>query len=180
MTTDDTPLHATGQARRARLGLGSNLGDRRAMLQGAVDALGDTPGVDVVAVSPVYESAPLGGMDQPDYLNAVVVIDTTLSGELLLERAHAIEDAFGRARAERWGARTLDVDILTYAEHVSEDPELTLPHPGAHERSFVLVPWHDVEPEAEVPGRGRVRELVNSVGPAGVRRRDDLELRPSS
>lgn len=168
----------TTESHRAVLGLGSNLGDRLAMLQGAVDALGDTPGQEVVAVSPVYETEPLGGRDQSDYLNAVVVVDTRLSAGMLLERVRAIEDAFGRVRAERWGSRTLDVDILVYDDRTSDDPELTLPHPGARGRATVLAPWNDLEPDAEVPGEGRVAALLATAGTKGIRRRDDLELRP--
>ncbi|HEY3686678.1 MAG TPA: 2-amino-4-hydroxy-6-hydroxymethyldihydropteridine diphosphokinase [Streptosporangiaceae bacterium] len=165
------PHHAT-------LGLGSNLGDRLSNLQGAVDALGDTPGVVVEGVSPVYETAPFGGKDQPDYLNAVVTIRTGLSPRLLLERAFAVEDAFGRVRAERWGSRTLDVDVITYDEIVSADPELTVPHPGAHERATVLAPWHDIAPGARVPGRGAVADLLAAADMTGVHRRDDLALVP--
>lgn len=179
MTTDLTPLsQASSRMHRAALALGSNLDDRLSMLQGAVDALGDTPGAEVVAVSPVYETEPLGGMDQPDYLNAVVVVETRLSAGMLLDRAHAIEEAFGRERKEHWGPRTLDVDILTYDDERSDDPELTLPHPGAYERSCVLAPWNDMEPNADVPGYGKVRDLLRSVGVEGVTRRDDLVLRP--
>ena len=161
---------------RATLGLGSNLGDRFANLQGAVDALGETPGVVVDGVSPVYETAPFGGKDQPDYLNAVVTLRTRLEPRMLLERAFAVEDAFGRVRAERWGSRTLDVDVIAYDELVSDDPELTVPHPGAHERATVLVPWHDIAPEAELPGHGPIARLLDAADLTGVRRRDDLEL----
>ncbi|MFE6690732.1 2-amino-4-hydroxy-6-hydroxymethyldihydropteridine diphosphokinase [Streptomyces sp. NPDC057743] len=165
--------------KRAVISLGSNLGNRLETLQGAVDALEDTPGVRVKAVSPVYETEPWGveAGSQPSYFNAVVLIKTTLPPESLLERGHAIEEAFERVRDERWGPRTIDVDILTYQNVVSDDPRLTLPHPRAHERAFVLVPWHDVDPEAEVPGRGDVASLLTEVGTDGVNLRTDLELR---
>ena len=91
--------------------------------------------------------------------------------------AHAIEEAFERVREERWGPRTIDVDIVAYQDVVSDDPRLTLPHPRAHERAFVLVPWHDVDPEAELPGRGAVAELLTGLGREGVAARADLELR---
>lgn len=94
----------------------------------------------------------------------------------LLERAHAVEEAFHRVRDERWGPRTLDVDIVAYAEVVSDDPHLTLPHPRAHERAFVLAPWLDVDPEAALPGRGRVADLLAAVTRDGVAPRADLEL----
>ncbi|WP_411128301.1 2-amino-4-hydroxy-6-hydroxymethyldihydropteridine diphosphokinase [Streptomyces sp. x-19] len=165
--------------KRAVISLGSNLGNRLETLQGAIDALEDTPGVRVKAVSPVYETEPWGVAtdSQPSYFNAVVLIKTTLPPDSLLERGHAIEEAFDRVRDERWGPRTIDVDILAYQDVVSDDPRLTLPHPRAHERAFVLVPWHDVDPEAEVPGRGAVAALLAAVGNEGVNHRADLELR---
>jgi 2-amino-4-hydroxy-6-hydroxymethyldihydropteridine diphosphokinase len=163
--------------RRAVLALGSNLGDRFATLQGAVTALLDAPGIDAVAASPVYETDPVGGPDQPDFLNAVLVVDTSLSADLLLARAKATEDAFDRTREVEWGPRTLDVDVIAVGDETSDAPELTLPHPRAHERAFVLAPWHDVDADAEIPGQGRVADLLAASGGAGVHRRDDLELR---
>ncbi|MEU5427549.1 2-amino-4-hydroxy-6-hydroxymethyldihydropteridine diphosphokinase [Streptomyces olivoreticuli] len=165
--------------KRAVISLGSNLGNRLETLQGAIDALEDTPGVRVKAVSPVYETEPWGVEPgtQPSYFNAVVLVKTTLPPDSLLERGHAIEEAFERVRDERWGPRTLDVDIVSYQDVLSDDPVLTLPHPRAHERAFVLAPWHDVDPEAVVPGRGAVVELLAQVGLDGVAPRVDLELR---
>ncbi|MFJ8198751.1 2-amino-4-hydroxy-6-hydroxymethyldihydropteridine diphosphokinase [Streptomyces sp. NPDC096152] len=165
--------------KRAVISLGSNLGNRLETLQGAVDALEDTPGVRIRAVSRVYETEPWGVEPgtQPSYFNAVVVLKTTLPPSSLLERAHAIEEAFNRVRDERWGPRTIDVDIVAYADLVSDDPHLTLPHPRAHERAFVLAPWHEVDPEAQLPGRGAVADLLAAVTPAGVQPRPDLELR---
>ncbi|CAL9462985.1 2-amino-4-hydroxy-6-hydroxymethyldihydropteridinepyrophosphokinase [Streptomyces sp. enrichment culture] len=172
----DTTLH---NPKRAVISLGSNLGNRLETLQGAVDALEDTPGVRVKAVSPVYETEPWGVEpgSQPSYFNAVVVLKTTLPPSSLLERAQAIEEAFHRVRDERWGARTLDVDIVAYADVVSDDPQLTLPHPRAHERAFVLAPWHDLDPAAQLPGRGPVADLLEAVTRDGVTPRGDLELR---
>jgi 2-amino-4-hydroxy-6-hydroxymethyldihydropteridine diphosphokinase len=165
-----------GGARRAVLALGSNLGNRLDLLQDTVDALADTPGCEVVAVSPIYETEPVGGPEQPAYLNAVVIVETILSPELLLERGHAIESAFDRVRAERWGPRSIDVDLITYGDQTSDDPALTIPHPRAHERAFVLAPWHDVDPAAEIIGRGPVAGLLAAASTRGVRRRDDVEL----
>ncbi|MEU0189111.1 2-amino-4-hydroxy-6-hydroxymethyldihydropteridine diphosphokinase [Streptomyces afghaniensis] len=165
--------------KRAVVALGSNLGNRLETLQGAIDALEDTPGVRIKAVSPVYETEPWGVEpgSQPAYFNAVVVLKTTLPPSSLLERAHAVEEAFHRVRDEHWGPRTLDVDIVSYADVVSDDPQLTLPHPRAHERAFVLAPWHDLDPEAQLPGRGPVAGLLDSVTREGVAARTDLELR---
>ncbi|PJE96311.1 2-amino-4-hydroxy-6-hydroxymethyldihydropteridine diphosphokinase [Streptomyces carminius] len=172
----DMTLH---NPKRAVLSIGGNLGNRLETLQGAVDALEETPGVRVKGVSPVYETKPWGVEPgtQPAYFNAVVLLKTTLPPASLLERAHAIEEAYARVRDERWGPRTIDVDIVTYQDAVSDDPVLTLPHPRCHERAFVLAPWHDVDPDAEVPGHGPVAELLDAVGREGITRRDDLELR---
>ena len=161
------------------LSLGSNLGDRMANLQAAVDSLCAEPGLDDVAVSPVYETNPVGGPAQPDYLNAVLVARTSLLPRAVLARGQAAEAALGRVRAERWGPRTLDVDVIVYGDQVSSDPELTLPHPHAHERAFVLAPWHDVDPDAVLPGRGRVTDLLAAVGTDGIRPCREARLRPA-
>jgi 2-amino-4-hydroxy-6-hydroxymethyldihydropteridine pyrophosphokinase len=162
---------------RAVLALGSNLGDRLGMLQGALDALGKMPGVDVVAVSGVYETAPVGGPPGQDpYLNAVILVDTRLSASVLLERCLAVEGALGRHRTERWGPRTLDIDVITYDDQVNEDEALTLPHPRAYERAFVLVPWLSVDQGATLPGRGRVAELAAARRTDSVVARTDLRL----
>jgi len=165
--------------RTAVISLGGNLGNRLETLQGAVDALEDTPGVRVRSVSPVYETEPWGvpAGSQPSYFNAVVLIRTTLPPAALLERGHAIEEAYLRVREERWGPRSIDVDIVAYDGVESDDPVLTLPHPRAHERAFVLVPWYDVDPAARLPGRGPVADLLAGVARQGVRRRTDVELR---
>jgi 2-amino-4-hydroxy-6-hydroxymethyldihydropteridine diphosphokinase len=154
---------------RAVVALGSNEGDRLRHLQYAVGRLQLAEDVAVVAVSPVVETEPVGGPEQPDYLNAVVLVDTTLSAGQLLALAHQIEAESGRRRDVRWGPRTLDVDLITVGAMSSDDPALTLPHPRAHERAFVLVPWAALDPAAELPGHGRVDELVTTVDRAGVR-----------
>ncbi|MFB7517482.1 2-amino-4-hydroxy-6-hydroxymethyldihydropteridine diphosphokinase [Streptomyces sp. NPDC056144] len=179
VATVDAADTTLSNPRWAVLALGSNLGNRLETLQGAVDALADTPGLRVKAVSPVYETEPWGVEPgtQPSYLNAVALVKTTLPPSSLLERAQAVEEAFHRVREERWGARTIDVDIVTYADVVSDDPVLTLPHPRAHERTFVLAPWNDVDPAAELPGHGPVAALLAALGTADVTPRADLELR---
>jgi 2-amino-4-hydroxy-6-hydroxymethyldihydropteridine diphosphokinase len=132
---------------RAYLALGSNLGDRAAHLQAAVDALAATPGVRVVAVSRVYETAPVGGPEQGDYLNAVLAVDTDLAPMQLLEAAQECERRAHRVRDVRFGPRTLDVDVLLYDDVHLDDPVLTIPHPRMWERGFVLAPLHDVAPD---------------------------------
>jgi 2-amino-4-hydroxy-6-hydroxymethyldihydropteridine diphosphokinase len=128
---------------RAYLGIGSNLGDRLSELQRAVDGLAATDGVDVIAVSAVYETDPVGP-EQPDYLNAVVAIDTTLDAHELLVAGQRIEADAHRVRGERWGPRTLDVDVLFYGDAVIDEPDLVVPHPRWHERDFVLAPLADL------------------------------------
>ncbi|MEU9130257.1 2-amino-4-hydroxy-6-hydroxymethyldihydropteridine diphosphokinase [Kitasatospora sp. NPDC048540] len=173
----ESTLHTT---RSAVVALGSNLGNRLETLQGAVDALADTPGIRITAVSAVFETEALGGpAEQPNYFNAVAVLRTSLPPHDLLDRANAVEDAFGRVREVRWGARTLDVDILSYEGVLSEDPVLLLPHPRAHQRAFVLAPWQDADPAAEVPGQGPVGPLLDALaGQPGqvVWRREDIRL----
>jgi 2-amino-4-hydroxy-6-hydroxymethyldihydropteridine diphosphokinase len=141
-----------GTRRRAFVGLGSNLGDRRAHLRVAVEGL--RAGGDVVAVSPVYETEPLGGpAGQGPYLNAVVELSTGDSPRALLERCRALEDTAGRVRAERWGPRTLDADVLYIEGCEADEPDLTVPHPRLWERRFVLAPLADLAPDLVPPSR---------------------------
>jgi 2-amino-4-hydroxy-6-hydroxymethyldihydropteridine diphosphokinase len=147
------PESRAGPVRRAYLGIGSNLGDRAAFLQGAVDGLGAADGVAVVAVSRVYETVPVGGPPQPDYLNAVVAVDTTLPPRGLLELARRLENAAGRERRERWGPRTLDIDVLIVGDERIDEPDLIVPHPRLRDRHFVLLPLRDLDPDRpEVTG----------------------------
>lgn len=132
---------------RAVLGLGANLGDPREALRDAVAGLAEVPGVAVVAVSGLWRTSPVGGPEQPDYLNAVVEVRTAREPGHLLAAAHELEAAAARVRELRWGPRTLDVDVLDVQGVRSEDPALTIPHPRAHERAFVLAPWAEVDPD---------------------------------
>ncbi|QBS42583.1 2-amino-4-hydroxy-6-hydroxymethyldihydropteridine diphosphokinase [Nocardia sp. CS682] len=175
---------------RAVLSIGSNMGDRLAHLRSVVEGFGER----VVAVSPVYSTPPWGGVEQDDYLNAIVVVDDPeLDCTEWLRRGQRLEQAADRVREVRWGARTLDVDVIWCAERVdgefvvvrSTDPELTLPHPQAHRRAFVLVPWLDVAPDAvlEVDGSAQaVTDLLDELPVAertGVRR-TELSLLPGA
>ena len=163
---------------RAVLSLGSNLGDRAAHLRGAVVGFADV----LVAASPVYETAPWGGVEQDDFLNMVLVVDDPAAGPRdWLRRGQALEDASGRVREVRWGPRTLDVDVVTVTGPDgpvrSDDPDLLLPHPGTPERATVLRPWLDVEPDAVLPGRGPVADVLAALGPdaeQGMRRIGDV------
>jgi 2-amino-4-hydroxy-6-hydroxymethyldihydropteridine diphosphokinase len=159
----------------AVLSLGSNLDDRFGYLQGAVAGLAGV----LRAVSPVYENPAWGVPDQPAFLNAVVLVEASgVDARGWLDMAQALERAAGRRRTIRWGPRTLDVDVVTVDGVTSTDLELTLPHPGAHQRVSVLLPWHDVDPAAVLPGRGPVARLLSGLDRSAMHRRDDLNLRP--
>jgi 2-amino-4-hydroxy-6-hydroxymethyldihydropteridine diphosphokinase len=164
---------------RAVLSLGANLGNRAAALRAALVALKDD---GLVARSTLYETPPWGPVEQPSYLNAIAIVRGLRDAAGWLARAHELEQAAGRTREVRFGPRTLDVDVVTVTDDdgtavVSDDPELTLPHPRAHERAFVLVPWLAIEPTAVLPGRGRVADLVAALPAddiAAVQRWDHL------
>ncbi len=167
--TGDDGAPADGPRRRAYLGLGSNVGDRAAQLQLAVDGLAARAG-RVVAISPVYETEPVGGPPQPDYLNAVVAVETGLSPRELLRVAKELEAEAGRKPPDadrRWGPRPLDVDVLMIGAERVDEPDLVVPHPRIHQRAFVLAPLADIAPEMVV---------APSAGWQGVRR-SALELR---
>jgi dihydroneopterin aldolase/2-amino-4-hydroxy-6-hydroxymethyldihydropteridine diphosphokinase len=136
------------------LAIGANLGDAQATLREAVTDLDRLPGIQVMEVSPLARTVAVGGPEQPDFLNAVLIARTTLSPRGLLRATQAVENAHGRVREERWGPRTLDVDIVRYGSLVARTDDLELPHPRACERAFVLVPWAEVQPDADLPGLG--------------------------
>ncbi len=148
----------------AVLAVGSNLGDRAATFSAAVRALAEADGIEVTAISTPIETVAVRlhgeDADAPAYLNAVVLVRTTLAPRALLNLLQRIERAHGRVRGERWGDRTLDLDIIDYAGMQSSSDDLTLPHPRAHERTFVLRPWVEVAPEAVLPGHGRIADLL--------------------
>jgi len=161
---------------RAVLSLGSNLGDRLAHLRSAVDAVRPA----LVAVSGVYETKAWGVEDQPDFLNALCIVDDPARDHWAwLRTGQAAEQAAGRVRELRWGPRTLDVDIVTVDGVLSDDPELLLPHPGTPDRASVLIPWLEIDPDATVPGRGKAAELLARLPEAdraGVVLRPELTL----
>lgn len=148
---------------RAYIGIGSNLDNPVAQVQRAFQALDDLPACANIACSPLYRTAPVGGPPgQPDYINAVAALDTVLAADDLLKALQALETVQGRVRAVRWGARTLDLDLLLYGQMTRNDPWLTLPHPRLHQRAFVLQPLHDIAPNLMIPGRGTLTELLAS------------------
>lgn len=165
ITRDAAPVEAV-------LALGTNLGERETQLAAALASLAAAPGVEVAWTSPVVETAPVGGPEgQGAFLNAVVGVRTVLAPAQLLAVCARREREARRVRTVRWGPRTLDVDVITFGEHRSADPVLTLPHPRAHQRAFVLDPWHRARPEAELPGHGPVAVLLE-------RAADRAEIRP--
>jgi 2-amino-4-hydroxy-6-hydroxymethyldihydropteridine diphosphokinase len=162
---------------RVVLSIGSNLGDRLTRLQSVVDGLGGA----LRAVSPVYETTPWGGVEQGAYLNAVLIAeDPALDCHGWLRRAHELEAAADRVRAERWGPRTLDVDVVTChhgkREMTSDDDELTLPHPSAHLRAFVLIPWLAVDPDATLSVAGEPRPIARLLDELAAAERDGVRL----
>jgi 2-amino-4-hydroxy-6-hydroxymethyldihydropteridine diphosphokinase len=162
---------------RVVLAMGANLGDPHAMLVRALTLLEAHDEWTLTAVSSVYATAPVGGPPgQPDYLNAVALAEVAFGPLTTLGLFHVVEAACDRVRTQRWGPRTLDLDLIAYDEVVSADPVLTLPHPRAHERAFVVQPWLDVDPDASLPGFGRLDRLPAANPDDTVRRRDDLVL----
>lgn len=156
----------------AVVALGANLGDRHETIRAAAERIARLPLVADLRLSPLIETVALRpdgpDPDAPGYVNAVALVRTRLAPEILLGMLHAIEDEHGRERRERWGDRTLDLDLIAYGDATSDDPRLRLPHPRAAERLFVLEPWEQLDPDAELPGLGRVADLA-----AALRSRDD-------
>lgn len=146
----------------AYIGLGSNLNDPVDQVTRAIAELDELPETATHSHSSLYQSKPMGGLDQPDYVNAVVRVDTGLNPEKLLAELQAIEATHGRVREERWGARTLDLDLLLYGSAIIDTPDLQVPHPGVGERGFVLYPLNEIAPDLEIPRLGTISDLVNN------------------
>lgn len=154
----------------AVIGLGANLGDPAAQLRAAIAAIGALPQTRVLSVSSFYRSAPVGFLEQPDFVNAAVGVDTALAPRALLEALVAVERAAGRKRTFKDAPRPIDLDILLYGERVVNEPGLTIPHPRLHERAFALAPLVEIEPDAAIPGRGRAAELLARCGDQRIAR----------
>lgn len=161
---------------KAALSIGSNLGDRFSYLQNAVTSICQHPKISNVKVSSVYETKPVGGVEQDDFLNAVISLETELTPEELLKFAQQLENEAERVREVRWGPRTLDVDILVHGKEVLNSVELTLPHPRIAERSFVLVPWFEIAPVEEIPNLGKLAKLHDSISKSEVVKNPDYQL----
>lgn len=144
------------------IAVGANLGEALSVVSQALDGMAERLDGHLVARSSLYRSAPVGGPEQPDFINAVAIIDTELGASEVLSRLQAMENESGRVRDIRWGPRTLDLDVIVAGDVVSDDPRLIIPHPRAHERAFVLLPWLEIDPLAEIPGIGAVQQLVDS------------------
>ena len=153
---------------KAVIALGSNLDDPVTQLQNALGALGDTNGIEIIKKSSLYRTTPVGYLDQPDFVNAVALIETTLTPDQLLESLHQIENKFGRVRSFANAPRTLDLDIIDYNQEVKTSEHLTIPHPRAHERIFVVQPLAEIAPDYCLPGYGLAAELLSSMKPEGI------------
>jgi 2-amino-4-hydroxy-6-hydroxymethyldihydropteridine diphosphokinase len=143
---------------KAVIALGANIGDPEEQMQIAIALLQDS--LELIAISSIIKTAPVGGPSQPDYLNAVCIAESELSASELLGLLQGIEKSLGRVREERWGPRTIDLDLIQYGTILSAADELTLPHPRAHERRFVLEPWFEIEPDAILLTHGKISELL--------------------
>ena len=155
----------------AIVGLGSNLGDRARRIETAFAAIAALPGTRLLRASALYHTPAWGRMDQPDFLNAAALVDTALPPRALLDRLLTIEVEAGRDRAadDRWGPRTLDLDLLLYGDVMVDEPGLQLPHPHLHVRAFALVPLLEIAPDAWIPGRGPARDALTALDAAGTR-----------
>ncbi len=139
--------------------LGSNLDDPQQQVEKAFDLLADLPDTELIARSSLYRSAPFGPVEQPEFVNAAAELQTSLGASELLEHLQAIETSQGRVRKERWGPRTLDLDLLVYGAELIDELQLTVPHPGIGERNFVLLPLREIAPELVIPGLGRIADI---------------------
>lgn len=149
---------------KAVVALGANLDDPKVAVELAIAMLGEA--TNLIAASSLYLTKPIGGPAQPDYMNAVCILDSELPPVELLHLLHGIEKSMGRVRAEHWGPRVIDVDLISYGQFEIKDEELTLPHPRAHERRFVLEPWIEIDPDAILIGHGPIRDLLAQLPPA--------------
>jgi 2-amino-4-hydroxy-6-hydroxymethyldihydropteridine diphosphokinase len=168
MSAPEKNATAAREPARVVLALGANIGNPDQALRAAAQAIAADPGIEVIAASHLYRTDPVGGPEQPAYANAVMIVLTTSEAPDLLRLAQRIEQDWGRVREIRWGPRTLDVDIIAYGDAMSDNEDLTLPHPRAHERAFVLVPWLEADAAATLAGHGSVADLIAGLDLDGV------------
>ncbi len=154
---------------RAYIGLGSNLNNPYKQIKQALSALKTIPKTEFISHSSLYQSTPMGPQDQPNYINAAAILETTLDANTLLTHLQSIENQQGRERnGDHWGARTLDLDLLIYGEIQQKNIKLTLPHPGLHLRNFVLTPLNEIAPNLEIPGLGNLQKIINNISADGL------------
>ena len=158
------------------IGLGSNLQNPLQQIKTAINDLQSLAGVTIITVSSLYQSPPMGPADQPDYINAVISLETSLSPHQLLDALQSVEQLHGRERKRHWGERTLDLDILLYGEQILDDERLKIPHPGMHERAFVLYPLAEIAPDIEIPGRGALQQILPSCPQGDLQQVDKISL----
>jgi 2-amino-4-hydroxy-6-hydroxymethyldihydropteridine diphosphokinase len=169
---------SAGRRRTAYVGLGSNLADPQARIAEAIERLAAIPGSEVQMRSSLYRSAPYGPVEQPDFVNAVLVMTTERSARELLSELQAIETAMGRRRGERWGPRVIDLDLLVYGDEVIREDGLVVPHPGIAERNFVLLPLREIAPELVIPGLGTVAGLPVSASEPRIEQIEERNEQP--
>lgn len=158
------------------IGLGSNLENPLQQIKTAINDLQALSGIRVISVSSLYQSPPMGPADQPDYINAVLSLETALEPHQLLDALQSVEQLHGRVRKRHWGERTLDLDILLYGDKLVDDERLTIPHPGMHERAFVLYPLAEIAPDIEIPGIGSLQEILPSCPQGDLQQVDKISL----
>ena len=161
-------MTTAGVGTLAAVGLGSNLNAPVAQVSGALAALAALPDSELLAASSLYRNPPMGPQDQPDYVNAAALLRTRLTAQALLQELQALERRQGRVRERRWGPRTIDLDLLLWGDATINEPGLIVPHPGLHERPFVLYPLAEIAPGLHVPGRGRVDALAAACSAASL------------
>lgn len=160
----------------AYIGLGSNLENPLQQIKTAINDLQSLADINIVSVSSLYQSPPMGPADQPDYINAVLVLETSLNPHQLLDALQSVEQLHGRVRKRHWGERTLDLDILLYDDQILDDERLKIPHPGMHERAFVLYPLAEIAPDIEIPGIGTLQKILPSCPQGDLQQVEQISL----
>ena len=160
----------------AYIGLGSNLENPLQQIKTAIDDLQSLADINIVSVSSLYQSPPMGPADQPDYINAVLALETSLNPHQLLDALQSVEQLHGRVRKRHWGERTLDLDILLYGDQILDDERLKIPHPGMHERAFVLYPLAEIAPDIEIPGIGTLQKILPSCPQGDLQQVEHISL----